>query len=416
MLQPSASQEDSASGASRACGAAPGLPAQLPYLAFAYTGAVQLVGWNAVLTASGYLSHDVFAGRGWAFSAPIIYAAGVTLGQASMMRGPLPRIPFSVRWTASVAGMTLAVLALFLMVALNQRGTLPVSASYGMALACVVLLSLTAAIFQGSTFGLAGAADPQLSSALMRGQGIAGVITGAASVLRPSLTTFAAITLASAVVTALAQAVYLTQLRGHSVIAPLLEQMARDRELVPLESVGLGSPLQAMASPRRRSRRIAADVAKQAVPVFFVFFVTFCVFPGVVTRWSSGSSYPDSAFVTLMIGEFQLLDVAGRTAAGWFSAVNGTVVGLLSLARVVFVPLFIGAERWQGALFTSCASKAVLMALFAFSNGLVSTLGMMLGPQGVAVKEEKEIAGHIMSFSLAFGILVGSLVALATQA
>jgi len=377
---------------------------RLPVNTFFYVGVVQLLGWNAVLTASGFLDHDVFPGKQWAFLAAIIYSVGVTSVQALMIRGPLPRLPFSVRWTMSVTFMAAAPMGLLLLVSQTLDGAMDSGLTFAIALACVLLLAMGAAMFQASTFGLAGAAGAALSGRLMMGQGFGGIITGVASVAQPSMTTFAVLIGATTVITSAGLLVYWLRLRNHPYIRPLVEQMAEDRLRPPCDtplSAALSSPGCIMASPRRRGRLIAMDVGPQAAGVLFVFTVTFSVFPGAVNRWSGAFGLSSTHFVTLMVGEFQLLDVLGRTVGGFVSIPNGKVTLAASFSRIVFLPLFIGAQRMEGSFLSSGAWKVFIMAIFAFSNGFVSTLGMMLGPQHVAVKEEKETAGHIMSFSLA---------------
>ena len=57
-----------------------------------------------------------------------------------------------------------------------------------------------------------------------------------------------------------------------------------------------------------------------------------------------------------------------------------------------------------------------VMVVFAFSNGYVSTLSMMLGPEQRGVSaDEREPVGTMMSLSLVFGIWLGSVLALPTQ-
>lgn len=387
---------------------------------FVYVGIVQLLGWNAVLTASGFLDHVVFPGKQWAFLAAITYACGVTVGQAVMIRGPLPRLPFSMRWILSIAALSAAPLGLLLIVAGAHQGSADADFRFGLALACVILLSLGAAMFQASTFGLAGAADPALSGRLMMGQGFGGIITAVASIATPNLRTFSVLIGATTVLTAAGLVVYYARLHNHPYIRPLLQHMADDRlrppsDGFPTPTAALAMTPMAMASPRRRNRAIAGDVGPQAAGVLFVFMVTFTVFPGVVTRWSGGFGLPGTHFVTLLVGEFQLLDVVGRTAGGFVSKPSGKAVLAASLARVIFIPLFVGTQRMESSFLGSGGWKVFLMAIFAFSNGFVSTLGMMLGPERVMCKEEKETAGHIMSFALVSGILLGSLLALLTQ-
>lgn len=165
---------------------------------------------------------------------------------------------------------------------------------------------------------------------------------------------------------------------------------------------------------RRSSGQILRHAAwPQALTVSFVFIVTFTVFPGVISRWVPGNRVP------MLIAVFQLLDVVGRTApqVEILRIQEGWIVTVLSLLRAAFVPAFILVQRASSQAWAQEEwLQVVLMALFAFSNGYVSTLSMMLGPsqRGVA-KDEQEAAGVMMSLSLVFGILLGSFVALPTQ-
>lgn len=57
--------------------------------------------------------------------------------------------------------------------------------------------------------------------------------------------------------------------------------------------------------------------------------------------------------------------------------------------------------------FDNDIAPAVIMVLFAFTNGYLSTLCMMYGPMN-AQEEDEETAGALMSFFLALGLTAGS--------
>jgi len=52
------------------------------------------------------------------------------------------------------------------------------------------------------------------------------------------------------------------------------------------------------------------------------------------------------------------------------------------------------------------------MAIFAISNGYVTSLSMMYAPTFVDTDQEREMAGFFMSCCLNFGIFAGSNIAL----
>ncbi|CAJ1445375.1 unnamed protein product, partial [Effrenium voratum] len=150
-----------------------------------------------------------------------------------------------------------------------------------------------------------------------------------------------------------------------------------------------------------------------AITVGAVFMFTFTIFPGVVSGFTPGSR------VSLLISTFQMLDVVGRFAPQW-SALHiqdGKLVSVLAAARVLFIPLFILMQRESMQSWAqSAAVQFTVMVLLAFSNGYVSTLSMMLGPEQRGISpDEKSPVGTVMSLSLVTGIFIGSMLALPTQ-
>jgi hypothetical protein len=63
------------------------------------------------------------------------------------------------------------------------------------------------------------------------------------------------------------------------------------------------------------------------------------------------------------------------------------------------------------AFFQHTAFVIINISLFALTNGYVSTLLMIYGPMAVKQDIDREKAGQIMSFSLVFGIFIGTVIA-----
>jgi equilibrative nucleoside transporter 1/2/3 len=108
-------------------------------------------------------------------------------------------------------------------------------------------------------------------------------------------------------------------------------------------------------------------------------------------------------------------DLIGRTIAGYVDTSNVLLTKRLlsfsSLARFAFFPLFLLCNVDKTRLpvvFHHDAFPVCFMLLFAVSNGLTSTVCMMLGPSLVKTSEQ-EMAGNIMVFSLSSGLFAGSL-------
>lgn len=86
-----------------------------------------------------------------------------------------------------------------------------------------------------------------------------------------------------------------------------------------------------------------------------------------------------------------------------------------SLCRLVFVPLFALCNVTDSQLhvvFSSSAWPLLFMACMALSNGYVSTLAMIYGPQRIdKASSDSEIAGSVMILALTCGLFTGSMLA-----
>ncbi|EER10090.1 equilibrative nucleoside transporter, putative, partial [Perkinsus marinus ATCC 50983] len=167
---------------------------------------------------------------------------------------------------------------------------------------------------------------------------------------------------------------------------------------------------------KRQSTRpvyaILKDIMLPAFIVWSVLTITFTVFPSQVTQFTSSKGPDDSVnFIPLVTYMYQIFDTVGRFAPNMGIRLSPLWLVVVSLGRAIFIPLFICIRVFPSVIpFYYNWFKHVMMAIFAFSNGVVATLGMMLGPKKVPNhKDEQEIAGYAMGFCLINGILIGSI-------
>ena len=168
----------------------------------------------------------------------------------------------------------------------------------------------------------------------------------------------------------------------------------------------------------REMRRIYAQIAPSAWAVFGVFFITLGIFPSLTVHIAPSTTSTNVFFTKLWVPfsflNFNLCDFVGRTLAGKGTFLKSPSALLAaSVARVAFVPLFMFCNRgpdfhpgWP-VLFAHDAYPILFMALFALSNGYVSTRLMMIGPAKVPM-EQQEVAGTIMVAFLVTGLALGS--------
>ena len=185
----------------------------------------------------------------------------------------------------------------------------------------------------------------------------------------------------------------------------------------------------ALADYKRILWRVRAD----AFSVWAVFAVTISIFPGVTTlirpRHSKGCGkhagpFTDATFTALLFVIFNLMDLVGRTAAGFVQIIPRKLLPVFAIARVCFVPLFLlcnirdsNLDVHSKPVFDSDLYPIIFMVTMALSNGYLSTLAMIYGPQQINPQSsDGEIAGAVMILSLTFGLASGTLLAYANTA
>ena len=328
-------------------------------------------------------------------------------------------------------------------------------------LSFVCISGVTSAVFQSGIFGLAGLLPPQYTQALMGGQGLAGMTIAAAAVIStyavagdssqcgaPYSTvkdsTVAYFGFSSAVLfLCIFGYYYMENLEFFKHHTRLLNK--DERALKPQEegdeaaslNQGLLANEAVIASDAKlpeegeedeppqdnvvtieRLRKVFASIKTYALSVFFIFFITLLVFPSttVMIQSTTDSTNPifNELWIPLSFLNFNVFDFAGRMLAGvkpypfnpeniWFPTVLRTIFPVMFL--------FCNTSDSDGVvpnLLTNDLWPVGIMALFALSNGYLSSNLMMLGPTSVD-PNHAEIAGTLMVFFLTFGLLSGSL-------
>lgn len=167
------------------------------------------------------------------------------------------------------------------------------------------------------------------------------------------------------------------------------------------------------------------NLASPACAVFLNFAITIAMFPGIAVHLvserecTSSSRIFNDLFVPLLLILFNAGDLIGRAIAGsfspgWLSAKN---IWIVSVARVIFVPIFLTSNVRNNALpvlFPSDLETITTMVLLGATNGFVASKAMMLGPTLVK-KDQAPVAGTIMVCVLTLGLLSGSLLSFPAQ-
>eukprot|EP00742_Colponemidia_sp_Colp-10_P001687 GILJ01001808.1.p1 GENE.GILJ01001808.1~~GILJ01001808.1.p1 ORF type:complete len:449 (-),score=62.99 GILJ01001808.1:160-1506(-) len=390
----------------------------IAYLSFLLLGAGFLFPWNAVITAGDYFQNkyykDILTQFTVAYMCPNLFGLifVVLFG---------PRFSFFSR---IVSGFTIFLVALF---------TIPFIDS---AIGCMVLvciLGFSDAIVQGSIYGLAGQFNSRYIGAVMAGNGVAGLVVSCLRLLTkgifisnetdgPRYSAYLYFAIA-AFVNFLCIVVYWFVLDRSPLTKHYLSKSSQTRVKYITESFTNQTPEELIEqarlneTPKTDTWTLAKGVLRGIVTLYkqvnllawtvgFNFLVSLALFPGITYLMKSETDLGDW-YALLLVTEFNLFDLIGRTAPKWDSLIFFTEknVWIPVLLRVAFFPLFWFALPGS-KFFESDVWMYLFMGVFSLTNGYFGTLAMMFGPNRVANKD-KETAGTVMVFFLTAGLTLG---------
>jgi equilibrative nucleoside transporter 1/2/3 len=154
-----------------------------------------------------------------------------------------------------------------------------------------------------------------------------------------------------------------------------------------------------------------------ALSVTATFTITIGLFPSLTVflestnKCKNDSRFSNDLFVPMLFLLFNLFDLVGRLTAGAFKPLfSANKLWIPALIRVIFFPLFLLCKISGSQLPTAFANDffpMFIMICFAFTNGYVASLCMMLGPS-LTTSKNAALAGTIMVFSLTVGLLCGA--------
>eukprot|EP01103_Thecamoeba_quadrilineata_P004740 TRINITY_DN1455_c0_g1_i2.p1 TRINITY_DN1455_c0_g1~~TRINITY_DN1455_c0_g1_i2.p1 ORF type:complete len:412 (-),score=60.17 TRINITY_DN1455_c0_g1_i2:106-1341(-) len=150
---------------------------------------------------------------------------------------------------------------------------------------------------------------------------------------------------------------------------------------------------------------IHRKVLMQGFNVFFVYFITLCLFPGMDLYLPNGRAGP-TWFPVLIIFEFNLFDFIGRmlTFHPCLFIIPSKYLIIPNLVRVLFIVLIV--MNIMGVLFVGAPWGYIFQGLMGLTNGYFGTLAMIYGTRDLKPSEQ-ELGGFIMSFYLQIGLSLG---------
>ncbi|KAF4650705.1 transporter [Perkinsus chesapeaki] len=379
-------------------------------LMFCILGFIALAPWNFVLTELVYLN-DKFEHQ---FSSNVSIYYGLSVNVAELLLIFIGnKFPFAPRMNIgcillATFNICLAIVAMFIG---NGDPDPNTGLGFGLGLVCTFMLGFGHSLIESAAFGLAALGSQACMNWAMIGEGVAGVIGWPINLLINYILVSCHVEryaewrcliffLVTTVLTILCIPMFHFGMMHHPYMKQVLDMEAKRK---------------AGGFKERQTKRpvykILKDIVIPAFVVWCALTITFTVFPSQVTQFTSGKGAADNArFIPLITFIYQIFDTVGRFAPNVGIHLPQWWLVALALSRGIFIPLFICIKLfpWNTA-FRHNYFKDIMMAIFSFTNGVTSTLGMMMGPTKVPDdRNEQEIAGYAMSFCLIDGILIGS--------
>ncbi|XP_071516646.1 equilibrative nucleoside transporter 1-like [Panulirus ornatus] len=274
----------------------------------------------------------------------------------------------------------------------------------------VAVMNMCTAIFQGSSYGLAGLFPSSCMRNMASGQAIAGVFSSLARII--SLLVGEEPISSGLIFFAIADAFLLATIGGYIYLTKT-ELYAK----VKFEAMESSKTKIEVKSDWSTYWAVLRKIWLMGVTLGGTMFVTLMVFPAVVVYVTS--VYPESQWTevyfqpTITFLLFNVGDWLGREAprlVKW-PGHRGWTLHVVGAARLVFVPLLMlchGEKKTFPTLLDHDAYYIVIMFLFAFTNGYIGTLALMYYPL-VLESDEQEVGGAIMAALLGIGLVIGSL-------
>jgi len=298
-------------------------------------------------------------------------------------------------------------------------------------LTSVVLINTNAAIFQGGILGVAGKFPPAYMGAVFSGQAVGGIFASGCNVVFLALGASAEESgffcfITSVVFLLSALVAYSIATRSDFYQYHLGEKTVELKEKKPEDTKLLDNHDSCPTVPVKVNPfSVLIQISPYAGAVFSCFLVTLGTFPAITAQvvstlppdsaWYKTFYVPVSCFLLFNIGDYIGRFLAGLVQWPKPSKVGSYVTLGLSILRFVFIPLFLycnirpNDRSITSVAFESDTAYIVIMMLFSISNGYVSSICMISGPQMVA-GEEASTAANLMVACLGLGLGLGAFI------
>ncbi|TCD66817.1 hypothetical protein EIP91_000895 [Steccherinum ochraceum] len=418
-------------------------------------GAAVLLPWNVIITATPF-----FLSRLEGTSLKGTFSSYLSMSFTISNFAFLAHATVSADQSTNTRNVFLSIAALTLLTFLFTVSTF-IQGPAGLFFAFVILNGVFQAAagsyLQTSVISVASLFGPTALQAMMAGQAAVGVavsavqVVSAASSVRGepipgvvvvesnpeerSAFAFFALSTAFLVLSAGAHA-WLTRLPSYKAVVGQFSQIQHvargDAGAMEVDPAQVAPPPQANAEKRDQIARVAKSNLIYNLGVAYVFIATLAVFPPITIsiQPTNPSTHP-LLFSAVHFLVFNVGDFAGRYAISFprLHIWSSRRLLVLSLARTLFIPIFLMCNVQRGSSATSSSAiissdvlYMLILLVFGLSNGYVSSMTLIAAasvehnPYLKTRVEDVDVTATVASFFLIGGLVVGSFASFGVRA
>jgi len=394
----------------------------LAYLSFFLIGIGMLLPWNFFINADQYFKNKLKNNESdqKLFESAFSICSQIPCGLALVLNLYLTnRVSRNGRVIVTLVISTVCFIITTIFVNINTSSW--TTQFFAITLTSIAIINFCSGIFQGTIFGIAGAAGGRYIQGAVVGMSIAGTFASISDII--SLAVGNDIVIDSTIYFSIAAFVLFACIFvyiGMFKLPVLREKFSYSKPTANDESYRSSDSCDGEQSFLNVMRHIYPT----AFSVMCVFAVTLTVQPSILSGIRSMNADNGSAitnkYFTAVAGFliFNVGDFTGRIISGFVRIVDkkGPWLPILCIARIVFIPLFMFCNfqprHHLQVVFDSDVYPIVFNVLFSISNGYLASLCMMYGPER-APEGMMETAGATMQLFLTIGLGLGSVLSLA---
>jgi len=398
----------------------------LTFIYFLMQGAGTLISWNAILNGLDYYQAQ-FGNLGYNCFSVLPIAVFVAQGVANLAMTKISKaLSFNTRIIGPLVVLSIILFSLPI-VTHFVTGTL---SGFWIIMGMLFVLGFCGTVYQSSASGMMSLFPGKYSSIFLSGTGAAGLLMNACRAIAILIfaekghekeTSNAQIIFYFGIASLLmvsCMVIHMIFVKTEYYISQAGDQGEKDDQEISLTFENQANmsegKLSLLEAENDSGYKAMVGVFKAAmIPILCLltnYIQTFTVFPGVMIAKNTGS-FEDPWKMLSMLTVFNLFDIVGKAVAEKRDKYNDKILIAVTAFRFVFLFTFIIQVILPNFFITrSLAFCYFNIALFALTNGFITTGSFIIAPEKVEGKK-KQLAGFLSVTALTTGIMLGTIIA-----